>query len=164
MDVGRAVQAYMTRVLSGVSGMKVLLLDEHTTPIISTTLTQSVLLSEHVYLTDRVDHIQRERMPHLACIALLRPTRQSISALVLELREPRYASYHLFFTNVVPRSAIESLAEADVHAVVKDVQEYFADYVPLTSSHFTLDHPIPPHRLWARDASRADSTAKQASG
>lgn len=167
MDVAKAVLGYLARVLAGVDGLKVLLLDEHTTPVISTALTQSALLAEHVYLTDRVDSTARQRMPHLACLALLRPTAESIGALAAELREPRYAHYHLFFTNVVPRAAIEALAEADVHAVVRDVQECFADYVPLTPSHFTLDASVPPARLWARTA-LADggpaAAARQAAG
>ena len=35
---------------------------------------------------------------------------------------PRYGSYYLFFTNVLKRSAIERLAEADEHEVVREVQ------------------------------------------
>ena len=113
MDVTKAVSAYIQRMITEVSGIKVLLLDQDTTPIISTSFTQSSLLSHEVYLTDRVDNFSRDRMRHLNCIALLRPTPQSISALARELRQPRYKSYWLYFTNVLQKQDIELLAEAD---------------------------------------------------
>jgi vacuolar protein sorting-associated protein 45 len=122
MDVTKAVSAYIERIISSVAGMKVLLLDAETTPIISTSLTQSSLLSHEVYLTDRIDNPSRDRMRHLKCIALLRPSPESIEAMERELRTPKYSNYSLFFTNVLKKSDIERLAEADEHDVVKEVQ------------------------------------------
>ncbi|PWN26377.1 Sec1-like protein, partial [Jaminaea rosea] len=142
MDVQKAVSSYLTRLLSpsasGGSGMKVLLLDAHTTPIISLSLTQSTLLSHQVYLTDRIDDPSRQRMRHLKCIVLLRPTRESIQSLCDELAWPKYASYYCYFTNVLAKGDIERLAEADEHDVVKEVQEYFADYLPVNRDLFAL--------------------------
>jgi len=118
MDVSKAVSAYIERMITEVNGMKVLLLDQETvrglstpaararapgpdsplilasqTPIISTAFTQSSLLSHEVYLTDRIENTSRDRMRHLKCIAMLRPTPASIEYLVRELREPRYGGY-----------------------------------------------------------------------
>lgn len=149
MDVTKAVSAYIQRMITEVAGIKVLLLDQDTTPIISTSFTQSSLLSHEVYLTDRVDNASRDRMRHLNCIALLRPTPQSISALVRELRQPRYKSYWLYFTNVLQKQDIELLAEADEHEVVKEIQEFFADYLPVNSDLFSLNIVTPPSRIWA---------------
>ncbi|CEQ43044.1 SPOSA6832_04937, partial [Sporobolomyces salmonicolor] len=81
------------------------------------------------------------------------------------------------FTNVLNKSQIERLAEADEHELVREVQvrlasfavgpgtsqinplfclqEYFCDYSPLTSSHFSLSllptplHPSPTQRAIA---------------
>lgn len=122
MDVAKAVSAYIERIISSTAGMKVLLLDAETTPIISTSLTQSSLLSHEVYLTDRIDNTARDRMRHLKCIALLRPSAESIDAVVAELQTPKYSNYSLFFTNALKKSDIERLAEADEHDVVKEVQ------------------------------------------
>jgi hypothetical protein len=69
MDVLKAVQTYINKMITEVSGMKVLLLDAHTvsrasctpdqayqqTPIVSLVTTQSELLAHEVYLTDRID-------------------------------------------------------------------------------------------------------------
>lgn len=141
MDVGKAISAYIERIITDVQGMKVLLLDAETvrtpdfipsarfcaclrserlslsdsfvflphspaalphaaltagqTPIISTSFTQSSLLAHEVYLTDRVDNSNRDRMRHLKCVALVRPSAESVQALVEELREPRYGGYWL---------------------------------------------------------------------
>ena len=92
------------------------------TPIISMASTTSTLLSQEVYLTDRLDNPTRERMPHLKCICFLRPSQESLRALENELREPKYASYWLYFSNVLKKSQIERLAEADEGELVREVQ------------------------------------------
>lgn len=92
------------------------------TPIISMSSTTSALLSQEVYLTDRLDNTARERMPHLKCICFLRPSPESLRALEIELRNPRYSGYWLYFSNVLKKSAIERLAEADEGELVREVQ------------------------------------------
>ncbi|SCV74808.1 BQ2448_7837 [Microbotryum intermedium] len=200
MDCLKAIQTYVNKIITNTSGIKVLLLDAETTAIVSLASTQSALLSHEVYLTDRIDNPARslpasssstvtpgaargasayppsraiERLPHLKCICLLRPTDESIEACERELREGRYGGYwlcecavnlsdrasrrgarttdplracfsHADFTNVLKKSQIERLAEADEHELVRE--EYFVDYSPLTSSHFSLSIlPTPLH-------------------
>jgi hypothetical protein len=231
MDVTRAVSAYVLRLLGAVPGMKVLLLDEHTTPVVSTAQTHSALLAHDVFLTARLEHSGRDRMRHLRCIALLRPAPATLAALAAELRAPRYAEYHLAFTGALSKAAIEALAEADEHHVVKEVQvsadacsaelcgvgdgfcegrdagcegrageaargvathdgvsspylhwlsprrlwlysfphgsadpplqEYFADYIPITPALFSLGWPAPPEQLWGATPHSWDSAALQ---
>ena len=84
--------------------------------------TTSALLSHEVYLTDRLDNLARERMPHLKCICFLRPTPESLRALEEELRNPRYSGYWIYFSNVLRKSAIERLAEADEGELVREIQ------------------------------------------
>ncbi|GAA5985420.1 hypothetical protein JCM10908_006968 [Rhodotorula pacifica] len=182
MDCLKAVQAYVDKAITQTRGIKVLLLDQDTTPIVSLATTQSHLLSHEVYLTDRIDNPARhalpsastfstaaggaayppaagggqrgiERLPHLKCVCLLRPTQDSIEACERELRQGRFGSYFLYFTNVLNKRQIERLAEADEHELVREVQEFFCDYSPLTSSHFSLSilptplHPVPNQRV-----------------
>lgn len=140
MDVVKAVETYVTKMVSTPSAMKVLLLDTHTTPIVSLASTQSTLLSHQVYLTDRIDNKKRDRMPHMKCVCFLQPSEDSLEALELELAEPKYSEYYLYFSNILSKSAIERLAEADEYEVIREVQEYFADYVPLLPCLFSLNH------------------------
>lgn len=155
MDVVQAVSGYVGKMVTagdapgaGSSAaasatisakMKILLLDRETVPIVSTAATQSTLLNHEVYLIDRIDNANREKMRHLRCYCFVRPSADSIQLLVEELRDPRYGEYNLFFSNVVKKSSMERLAEADDHEVVKRVQEYFADFVVINPDLFTLD-------------------------
>ncbi|KAI5118702.1 hypothetical protein M0805_003358 [Coniferiporia weirii] len=149
MDVVKAVETYVTKMVSTPSAIKVLLLDAHTTPIVSSSATQSTLLSQQVYLTDKIDNPKRERMPHLKCVCFLRAAEDSLSSLEAELREPKYGEYYLYFSNILTKSAIERLAEADEYEVVREVQEYFADYTPILPSLFSLNHtPSSAHPLY----------------
>ncbi|WRT66980.1 uncharacterized protein IL334_003945 [Kwoniella shivajii] len=138
MDVIKAVQTYIMKMITEVPGMKVLLLDAHTTPIVSMVTTQSELLAHEVYLTDRIDNISREPLNHLSCVAFLSPSESSIEAVKAELSKPRYGGYWLYFSNTLTKSQIEDMASVDEFEVVKEVQEYFADYLAQYPSHFSL--------------------------
>lgn len=63
--------------------------------MVSLAATTSHLLSHEVYLTDRVDNLKREAMPHIKCIVIVRPTPESLAAVEKELARPRYGSYYL---------------------------------------------------------------------
>ncbi|KAJ3747117.1 Sec1 family-domain-containing protein [Lentinula detonsa] len=140
MDVLKAVETYVSKIVAEPSAMKVLLLDSHTTPIVSLASTQSTLLSHQVYLTDRIDNQKRDRMPHMKCVCFLQSSEDSLDALQVELKEPKYGDYYLYFSNILSKSVIERLAEADEYEVVREVQEYFADFAPLLPSLFSLAH------------------------
>ncbi|KAI4154193.1 MAG: hypothetical protein LQ341_000406 [Variospora aurantia] len=155
MDVVSAVSGYISKVAlagdttSGSAKMKILLLDSETVPVVSTAITQSALLSHEVYLIDRLDNVSREKMRHLRCLCFLRPSPDSIQNLIQELREPRYGEYYVFFSNVIHKSSLERLAEADDNEVVKGVQEYFGDYIVVNPDLCSLDLAFPKQRLWS---------------
>lgn len=157
MDVVQASTGYVTKMVSAGESttgapsakMKILLLDRETLPFISMAVTQSALLNHEVYLMDRLDNVNREKMRHLRCLCFVRPHPDSIGLLLDELREPKYGEYHLFFSNVVKKSTLERLAEADDHEVVKLVQEYFLDYAVINPDLFSLNMSLPMHRLWS---------------
>ncbi|KAJ2793073.1 vacuolar protein sorting-associated protein 45, partial [Coemansia helicoidea] len=138
MDAIKAAQYYTNRIATDTSGMKVLLLDRETTPIISLVSTQSHLLSKEVYLVDRLDNAQRDRMQHLKCVCFLRPTDASIQALVDELRAPKYGDYYIYFSNILKKSMIELLAENDESEVVREIHEFYADFYAATPTLFHM--------------------------
>ncbi|KAJ9150849.1 Vacuolar protein sorting-associated protein 45 [Pleurostoma richardsiae] len=169
MDVAQAISGYISRMVSAgdsLSGapsakMKILLLDKDTVPIISTATTQSSLLNHEVYLIDRLENANREKMRHLRCLCFVRPSPDSIQFLLDELREPKYGEYHLYFSNVVKKSSLERLAEADDHEVVKLVQEHFADYVVINPDLFSLALSPPQHRIWSNSPDMWNSDSLQ---
>ncbi|KAG5931372.1 hypothetical protein E4U60_006148 [Claviceps pazoutovae] len=171
MDISQVAANYVSNIIEPIGDgaplkMAILLLDDETVSIVSTAVTQSTLLNHEVYLIDRLDNPSRERMRHLRCICLLRPSPNSIQLMIQELREPRYGSYHLYFTNVVKRSSLERLAEADDHEVVKAVQEHFLDYNIINVDLFSLSVNLPRQRIWAShpDSWNPDSLQRCADG
>ncbi|KAI4207356.1 MAG: hypothetical protein LQ346_000606 [Caloplaca aetnensis] len=167
MDVVSAVSGYISKIAlagdsaSGTAKMKILLLDSETVPIVSTAITQSALLGHEVYLVDRLENSAREKMRHLRCLCFLRPSPDSIQHLIEELREPRYGEYYIFFSNVVRKSSLERLAEADDNEVVKEVQEYFADYIVVNPDLFSLNLSFPRHPLWSNSPDAWNPNALQ---
>ena len=118
--------------------------------------TQSSLLSQQVYLTDRIDNKKRDRMTHMKCVCFLQNSEDSLEALEEELKEPKYGEYYLCqsvnlsgvrrrftglthtmlldFSNILTKSAIERLAQVDEYEVVREVQVgllFLFDYICL---------------------------------
>ena len=65
------------------------------------------------------------------------------------------------FSNVVRKSSLERLAEADDNEVVKGVQEYFADYIVVNPDLFSLDVAFPRQRLWSNSPDAWNPNALQ---
>uniref|UniRef100_A0A3Q2QTB3 Vacuolar protein sorting-associated protein 45 n=1 Tax=Fundulus heteroclitus TaxID=8078 RepID=A0A3Q2QTB3_FUNHE len=123
MNVTLAVKQYISKMIENSGpGMKVLLMDKETTSIVSVVYTQSEILQKEVYLFERIDSQNRDSMKHLKAICFLRPTKENVQHLIQELRRPKYSVYFIYFSNVISKSEIKSLAEADEQEVVAEVQ------------------------------------------
>ena len=148
MDVLGVMQSYILKLLEEAGpGMKVLLLDGETTPGVSLAFAQSALMRQEVFLFERLrPNVVWEDMRYLKCICILRPDPATISQLCSELGRPRYQSYYVYFTNILPRAAVKQLAEADMQEVVKEVKEIYIDYLPFGSHLFglSLANPLQP--------------------
>ncbi|XP_061162873.1 vacuolar protein sorting-associated protein 45-like [Saccostrea echinata] len=142
MNVILAIKQYISKMIeeSG-PGMKVLLMDKETTSIVSMVYAQSEILQKEVYLFERIDSTGRETMKHLKCITFLRPTKENVELLAQELRMPKYGLYYIYFSNVISKQDVKVLAEADDQEVVREVQEFFGDYIAVNPHLFTLNIP-----------------------
>ncbi|XP_065509827.1 vacuolar protein sorting-associated protein 45 isoform X2 [Caloenas nicobarica] len=120
-------------------GMKVLLMDRETTGAVSMVYTQSEILQREVYLFERLDSANREPMKHLKAICFLRPTKENVEFLIQELRRPKYSIYFIYFSNVISKSDVKALAEADEQEVVAEVQEFYGDYIAVNPHVFSLN-------------------------
>ncbi|XP_025898972.1 vacuolar protein sorting-associated protein 45 isoform X1 [Nothoprocta perdicaria] len=140
MNAVLAVKQYVSKMIeeSG-PGMKVLLMDRETTGAVSMVYTQSEILQREVYLFERIDSPGREPMRHLRAICFLRPTKENVEHLVQELRRPKYSVYFIYFSNVISKSDVKSLAEADEQEVVAEVQEFYGDYIAVNPHVFSLN-------------------------
>jgi vacuolar protein sorting-associated protein 45 len=70
------------------------------------------------------------------------------------------------FSNVIRKSSLERLAEADDHEVVRAVQEYFADYLVINTDLMSLDLGFPNRRIWGHSPElwEADSLQRATEG
>jgi hypothetical protein len=130
------------------SRIRVLLLDQYTTSVVSLSATQSELLQHDIYLINRIDNQNRDKMRHLKSICYLKPCEESVNALLDELRNPKYSSYELYFNNTVTKTQLERLAESDDLEVVTKVEELFQDYLTIDKSLFSLGLTPPKHRIY----------------
>ncbi|XP_075213229.1 vacuolar protein sorting 45 isoform X2 [Lycorma delicatula] len=143
MNIIFAVKSYITKMAeeSG-PGMKVLLMDKQTTSIVSMVYSQSEILQKEVYLFERLDSGGKlEPMKHLKCIAYLRPTKENVALLSNELRNPKYGVYYIYFSNIIAKADIKTLAECDELEVVREVQEFYGDYLAVSPHLFSLNIP-----------------------
>ena len=117
---------------------KVLVLDGFTTQVVSNVYSQTEILGKEFYLVEQLG-APHEPMPHLKAAVFVRPTASNVDILVRELANPKFKEYHLFFSNVLSRDMLRSLAEADDHEVVKQVHEFYGDYIAVNEDLFTLN-------------------------
>ena len=152
MDGIQAIRTYIDRMVEGdgkCRGMKVLLLDASTTQIVSAVYSQTEILSNDVYLVSRLDDTKQQQQQqqqqqssgkssHLKAVCFVRPTETSVGLLVRELKEPRFSEYHFFFSGILTQGLLRLLAESDTTERVKQVQEFYGDFVPINNDLLTF--------------------------
>ncbi|XP_054711867.1 vacuolar protein sorting-associated protein 45-like isoform X2 [Uloborus diversus] len=140
MNVVAAIKLYVNKMIDDCgSGMKVLLMDKETISIVSMAFAQSEILQKEVFLFEMLDVVRSEPMKHLKCIVFLRPTKENIELLACELKYPRYGQYYIYFSNIVSKSDIKILAEADETESVREIQEFYGDFVPVAPHLFSFN-------------------------
>jgi len=159
LDGISAVRDYVDRLVTGdgrCHGMKVLLLDASTTQILSCVSSQSEILSREVYLVSRIDdprgggnsnprqhslalNEESTHVAHMKAVCFLRPTEINIGLLVKELASPRFSEYHLYFSGILSPSLLHLLAENDAQERVRQVQEFYADFLPINPDLLSLN-------------------------
>lgn len=176
MDATKAIHGYIDRIISSEKsrGMKVLLLDAFTTQIVSCVTSQSEILSKDIFLVSRLDSnsqnpnlegighhdldlYEEKKTGHLKAVCFLRPTEINAGLLVKELTRPRFAEYHIYFSGVLTSGLLRLIAESDEHEIVKTVQEFYGDYLPINEDLITLNcrntiaMTVSAGTAWARD-------------
>lgn len=169
LDGIASIRGYIDRLVTGdgrCHGMKVLLLDATTTQILSCVSTQSEILSREVYLVSRLDDTRGNNnsqninnnnntngghslelheepttthVGHMKAVCFLRPTEINIGLLVKELASPRFSEYHLYFSGILPPPLLDLLAENDAQDRVRQVQEFYADFLPVNPDLLSLN-------------------------
>jgi vacuolar protein sorting-associated protein 45 len=139
MDTINAVRYYIDKIVAdpSIGGMKALILDPITTQAISMVYSQTQILEKEVYLVELLGK-KHEQMNHLKAAIFIQPTEANVTLLIKELKEPRFSEYHIFFSNIVPEELLNRLARGDEHEVVRQVQEYYSEFLAINEDFFHL--------------------------
>ena len=149
MDLYKVAENYIEKMLAvdadnDNKNIRVLLLDENTASIISLVSTQSDLLKKEIYLVDRLENENRDKLRNLKCICFLKPSDLTVTRLSQEISNPKYSNYEIYFNNIIFKSRLERLAESDDLEIVNKVVEVFQDYYVLNKSLFTSTNIMNP--------------------
>ena len=121
VDVVSAARAYVSGMVAHVDGMKALILDDDTKQAVSAAVSLSEMFERQVYLVESLGTRNDSDLTHLKGIIFVRPTPINIMTLAQELKAPQYKDYFLFFSNSVPQSTLQMLADADEHELIRMV-------------------------------------------
>lgn len=145
----RAVKDYLYHMLSSVEGLKALILDgdnagvpvQGTIQRISAVESTQSLAKQGVFFTEKLQDPRSERVGHLKAVVWVRPIEENIELLCKELRDPKYGEYHLFFTNHSPymKEYVKRLALADEFELLRNIGEYYSDFVAVSPELFSLN-------------------------
>lgn len=131
MDPRAALVEYMNKLVGDSDDMKALILDDETAKIVSLITSQSYLLRKEVLLIEKLDVSRAQDLSHIQAVVFVRPTAENVHVLRKELREPHYKSYKIVFSNVVRRTFVEEIADADEMELVTEVREMYGDFFVL---------------------------------
>ncbi|OWB56028.1 hypothetical protein B5S28_g1918 [[Candida] boidinii] len=157
MDLIKIAQNYLNNILlksttnssNTNNEIRVLLLDKHTSPIISLITTQSELLKHDIYLIDTLENINtRDKMRHLKCICFLKPTDETITLLTQEISNPKYKSYEIYFNNIISKTRLERLAESDDLEIITKIIEIFEDYYTIIKDLYSFELNYPENSIY----------------
>lgn len=154
-SVVKVMQEYIKTIFQRVLGMKALILDEETVFTVGLVVSQTDIIAQQVYFTQNLAKIQDPKrtqedkcqMDHLKAVLFVRPTDDNIERIRIMLDEAQYREYHLFFTNFLSDTKLQSIADADKHDRVRQVQEVFGDFFATDVNLFHFNLPS-TKQLW----------------
>ncbi|ELP85626.1 vacuolar protein sorting-associated protein, putative [Entamoeba invadens IP1] len=141
MNTVVALQEYLTYTFDETPGMKALIVDSDTIPVVSVLFSMTEIIQKEVYLVQQLSDPTRDSLPHLNAVCLLRPSKENMELLKNELSAPKYGKYYLYFTNFIDTTQLTLLSHSDIHEVVQKVLELYVDYMPINDDLFVTSCP-----------------------
>lgn len=139
MELSEIMRAYVSGMIEANEGYRAFLLDSETMRICCTLFGRTEFGEHNVVHIERLDKNSGKEHPELKAVCFVRPSRENIIELKKELRNPRYQSYSIFFSNIVNQIYQQELAEADAaKELITEVQEFYADVVVLDPHLFVI--------------------------
>jgi len=120
---------------------RILILDAHTTRILSSCARMSELLPYGITNAEPIE-TPRQPFPNLEAIYFISPTQKSIELLVNDFKNtPKYHAVHLFFTTGIPDDLFHLLTDKNLSKRIKHLKELYLDFNTAESQVFHFDSP-----------------------
>lgn len=138
-------------------GWKVLILDEFTTRILSSSIRMSDILDCNVSV---VEDLAKRREPlQQAAVYYIQPSADSVARILEDFGGPTgttgvgkagtkqlYPSAHVFFSNKLPAEGLEKLkANPRLVKSLKTLKEFYLEFLTVDSRTMITDHPAASH-------------------
>lgn len=126
----QALKDVITQTISVTNNYKILLFDEFTRDMITTSYMLTELVLNNVIYSNILENDIMDKnignFKWMDCIIYVR--RSSINNIIKELKNPRYNKYYINFSNRISDEDLDLLAEEDIHNVIYDIKEIYADF------------------------------------
>ncbi|KIY73526.1 Sec1-like protein [Cylindrobasidium torrendii FP15055 ss-10] len=142
----RAGSGFKAPTPAGPPVWKILVLDHQTKDVLATVLRVQDLRDVGVTLHVQL-HSNRPPLPDVPAVYFVSPTRANIERIAEDLEKNLYESFHLNFSDPLPRSMLEDLAAAvardGTEEQVKEVVDQYLSFIAPSPCLFSLLPPPP---------------------
>jgi len=133
----------MIAVAKGSDPAIVLVVDEHTSRVLSSALRVFEVMGAGVLVIEDLVRA-REKLPDMPALYFIEPTIESIRRLAADFpsgAKCHYRNAHLFLTTHVPQAGMDLLKSSAITKKIKSFVELNADFLVIESRIFTFDQP-----------------------
>lgn len=128
---------------------KVLIVDDLTVKIVSSTLTMAQLASEGV---SNVQHIQKYRGPNTSADAIffVVPNKKNIDEILYDIKKKNFRAFNIMFSESCPKPLLDSFMQKVSHPqLIKSCKEVYISFVPVEKQVYSMSMksflPPPPN-------------------
>ena len=128
---------------------KVLIVDDLTVKIVSSSLTMAQLASEGV---SNVQHIQKYRGPNSSADAIffVLPNKKNIDEILYDIKKKSFRAFNIMFSESCPKPLLDSFMQKVSHPqLIKSCKEVYISFVPIEKQVYSMSSksflPPPPN-------------------
>ena len=135
-DITNIQRDYLTKICKSIDGLKCMILDSHTSQLVSLNFLQSEGFEMEVFLFEDIKNIKDENLNYVSAIYIITSLQENLNILCDELKNPHFKDYHIYFLSDVSDDIIRKFAECDDNDLIKNLQRLYCNYHALNPELF----------------------------
>eukprot|EP00245_Coleochaete_scutata_P005277 TRINITY_DN18717_c0_g1_i1.p1 TRINITY_DN18717_c0_g1~~TRINITY_DN18717_c0_g1_i1.p1 ORF type:complete len:662 (+),score=131.15 TRINITY_DN18717_c0_g1_i1:190-2175(+) len=138
----------------GTSEWKVLVIDEVTTKVMSTSCKMADITDEGISLVEDLNK-RRQPLPALDAVYFIHPSRESVRKFIQDMggKNALYRRAHVFFSSPLPKDLLQSIKnEPTVLPRIAALKEMNLEYQTVDQQSFITDNPRSLDQLYGEDS------------